>query len=232
MSADQSCLPAHAELPFGGSSILHRSASSASRKTRAGGVRRHPSGRNSRRERFRSINTPDLRACGYKTAPGRSNWPNRDPIGEKGGLPLYVFVNNCPTLRFDINGLLIDLICRLGCAPAIGLEVRQELQWRGWTEQHGDGTQNAFRHCLATCRSAKVCGLDLGRAFWQARERDDRPSSRMDRANNELGLRLSGQSDCWDACHRAAVHGELTCIHLSDPYGPFLGPCNPLELPE
>jgi hypothetical protein len=118
MSAEECCLSAHAELRFGGSSILHRGASSSSRKTRARGVRRHPSGRSSRRRRFRSINTPGLRACGYKTAPGRSNWPNRDPINELGFIllttgqyvgrtdpNLYSFVGNNPINHIDLLGL-------------------------------------------------------------------------------------------------------------------------------
>jgi hypothetical protein len=104
MSAEQSCLSAHAELSFGASRIPCPSATSLSRKTRARSVRWHPSGRNSRRARFRPINTPGLRACGYKTAPGRSNWPNRDPIGEKGGLNLYVFAYNTPVNAFDPDG--------------------------------------------------------------------------------------------------------------------------------
>jgi RHS repeat-associated protein len=106
MSAEECCLSARAELPFGGSSILHRSASSSSRKTRAWGVRRHASGRKLRRGRFRPISTLGLRACRYKTAPGRSNWPNRDPIGELGGFNLYGFVRNNPVGRYDPHGFL------------------------------------------------------------------------------------------------------------------------------
>jgi hypothetical protein len=125
MSADQSCLPAHAELPFGGSSILHRSASSASRKTRAGGVRRHPSGRKLRRGRFRSTNMPGLRACRYKTAPGRSNWPNRDPIGEKGALNLHAFVANSPPSRVDLLGLCeTDIRAGVGNLMAISRLIK------------------------------------------------------------------------------------------------------------
>jgi hypothetical protein len=112
MSAEESCLSARAELPFGGSLVLHRSAFSSSRKVRARGVRGHSSGRNLRRGRFRPINTPGLLACCYKTAPGRSNWPNRDPIGEKGGRNLYVFAFNAPVNGFDPDGrfTLIDVL--------------------------------------------------------------------------------------------------------------------------
>jgi hypothetical protein len=124
MSAEQSCLSARAELRFGGSSILHRGASSSSRKTRARGVRRHSSGRKLRRGRFRSINTPGLRACGYKTAPGRSNWPNRDPIAEKGGRNLYGFVDNRPLTRIDWLGL---------CTPGDKRKIKCNAHVSDWT---------------------------------------------------------------------------------------------------
>jgi RHS repeat-associated protein len=39
----------------------------------------------------------------YNPTTGR--WPNRDPIGERGGLNLYGFVGNSPTSRFDRRGL-------------------------------------------------------------------------------------------------------------------------------
>jgi hypothetical protein len=109
MSTEQSCLSAPAEFPFGVSSIPCPSATSPSRKTRTRGFCRHSSGRNLRIERFRAINTPGLRACDYKTAPGQSNWPNRDPIGELGGVNLYAFVANRGPNAIDLLGL-----CKVG----------------------------------------------------------------------------------------------------------------------
>jgi hypothetical protein len=49
--------------------------------------------------------TPGSRACGYKTASGRAEWPNRDPIGEEGGRNLYRIVNNDCINRYDALGL-------------------------------------------------------------------------------------------------------------------------------
>jgi len=49
--------------------------------------------------------TPGLRACGYRTASGRAKWPNRDPIGELGGLNLYAYCYNSPINYFDRDGL-------------------------------------------------------------------------------------------------------------------------------
>jgi len=73
-------------------------------KTRVGGSRCRPSGRLSRRGRCRSMFTPGLRGCGYKTVSGRHEWPNRDPIGERGGLNLYGYVGNNPISRVDPLG--------------------------------------------------------------------------------------------------------------------------------
>jgi RHS repeat-associated protein len=36
--------------------------------------------------------------------PSTGRWPNRDPIGEKGGLNLYVFAHNTPINAFDPDG--------------------------------------------------------------------------------------------------------------------------------
>jgi hypothetical protein len=43
----------------------------------------------------------------YEDAPGRPDWPNRDPIGEKGGLDIYGFVANTPVSAWDRIGLVM-----------------------------------------------------------------------------------------------------------------------------
>jgi hypothetical protein len=75
------------------------------RQTCVWGVRRRPSGRLSRRSCFRPIPTPSSRACGYKTASGRLQWPNPDPIGEVGGENLFSFLANSPLWYVDTLGL-------------------------------------------------------------------------------------------------------------------------------
>jgi RHS repeat-associated protein len=43
---------------------------------------------------------------GYRYySPELGRWPNRDPIGEKGGLNVYATVGNSPVSRFDVIGL-------------------------------------------------------------------------------------------------------------------------------
>jgi len=101
------------------------------RKTRVRGFRRHASGQTSSRRRCRSIITPGLRGCGYKTVSGRHEWPNRDPLGEPGfevmqraapyrahslvqgpaerieGPNLYEYVRNNPIQYVDPLGLQV-----------------------------------------------------------------------------------------------------------------------------
>jgi hypothetical protein len=87
-------------------------------RTRVGGFRRRRSGRKSRRARVRSMFTPGSRVCAYKTAPGRREWPNRDPIGEDGGKNLYRSVRNAPVSLGDVDGRIpIEGPC---CMPGMG----------------------------------------------------------------------------------------------------------------
>jgi hypothetical protein len=98
-------------------------------KTRVQDFCRGASGRFSlRRRRSRAIAT-GCGVCGYKTASGRSKWPNRDPLGEPGfeglqtgsgvqwvptlptgeilqGPNSYSFVDNQPTINIDALGLI------------------------------------------------------------------------------------------------------------------------------
>jgi hypothetical protein len=73
-------------------------------KTRVRGSRCNSSGRSSPRGRRRREIATGSRGCGYKTASGRSEWLNRDPIEEDGGINLYAFVENDPVNSSDPLG--------------------------------------------------------------------------------------------------------------------------------
>jgi len=75
------------------------------RKTRVGFFRHRSSGQTSSRRRCRSMFTPGSRACGYKTVSGRHEWLNRDPIGEKGSINLYLFCFDNALDIIDLFGL-------------------------------------------------------------------------------------------------------------------------------
>jgi len=61
----------------------------------------------SRRGRRRRVIPTSSTRCAYKTASGRGNWPNRDPIGEQGGFNPYAFVFNDPLRYADALGLFV-----------------------------------------------------------------------------------------------------------------------------
>jgi len=50
------------------------------------------------------IGTKEKRGYGYETASGRPYWPSRDPIEERGGLNVYVFVDNNSLDYWDYLG--------------------------------------------------------------------------------------------------------------------------------
>ena len=50
------------------------------------------------------MSTPSFSRYTYHTVPGRSAWPNRDPIGERGGLNLYCLIGNNLVNQIDILG--------------------------------------------------------------------------------------------------------------------------------
>lgn len=122
-------------------------------KARARGFNSSPSGRKSRRARVRSMFTPGSRVCAYKTASGRREWPNRDPVSENGFWTLtgqlflnqdvagnpYTFVSNEPLGRMDSLGLQDGQTCTDRCkerchdwanalAAQGGFESRKALQ--------------------------------------------------------------------------------------------------------
>ncbi len=107
--------PCASPLPFGRSSGEGRSAAcswvalvpgrtTSPLKTHVWGSRACASGRSSRRARPSLPTATGCRRYAYKTALGRSSWPNRDPIGEQGGANLYAFVENRSTSRIDPLG--------------------------------------------------------------------------------------------------------------------------------
>ena len=57
------------------------------------------------------------RLYAYELASGRTNWLNRDPMGEDGGWNLYGFVSNNPVISMDLMGLSI-LSCMGDCVQA------------------------------------------------------------------------------------------------------------------
>lgn len=118
------------------------------RKTRVRGFCRGPSGRFSSRHRRIRATATGCGGCGYKTASGRGKWPNRDPIGEQGGINLYEFVGNRPLASIDILGLKTTVVTIPSDPEDRALtDIEQDLklksQDKGWTVLHVDSIPNA-----------------------------------------------------------------------------------------
>jgi RHS repeat-associated protein len=68
--------------------------------------------------------------------PSLGRWLSRDPIGERGGIPLYGFVGNSPTTRYDLLGLIFE---NEPCS-----ESRMTTKWgAAWFETSGTCYLNA-----------------------------------------------------------------------------------------
>ncbi len=93
-------------LPLAGTPprILASTRATSPLKTRVGGSRGSPSGRCARRARRSRAIATGCRRYAYKTALGRSSWPSRDPIEEKGGANLFGFLSNSPHNGVDLLG--------------------------------------------------------------------------------------------------------------------------------
>ena len=90
--------------------------------TRVGCLYHNPSGRRCRRGHFRSVFTPSSCRYTYQTVPGRSGWPSRDPIEERGGMNLYGFVGNNSIAEVDVLGLSIGLVLSPDRDGNVGVE--------------------------------------------------------------------------------------------------------------
>lgn len=98
VTGDSSCFASLAARPPSAAGVCRSVSGRATSplENRVGGFRRGPSGRPSPR-RFRGrASATGCRRRGYKTASGRRQWLNRDPIGEAEGINLYTFVYNNP----------------------------------------------------------------------------------------------------------------------------------------
>jgi RHS repeat-associated protein len=113
----------------------------------------------SRRARRRAGIATGSRACAYKTASGRHEWLNRDPIEEKGGLNLYGFVGNTPLNRIDPFGLEDGNLWQGileegdGCNGTVSSELKRT--YNEMKEKNVRGTDQFF-HCLAACRAVRA----------------------------------------------------------------------------
>jgi RHS repeat-associated protein len=165
--------------------------------------------------------------------PNTQRWLNRDPIGEKGGGNLYVFVDNSPVNLLDATGrvpllpVLIGVgVAGLACVTDMvicRLYLRDLLHEARETAERLTGEElvnptsraNALTHCIASCNAARRPGPCLWAKrtndILNDRERDGRWESEIDRRNNDEGYQLGRKkpADCTAACQQALTRGSL-----------------------
>jgi hypothetical protein len=122
-------------------------------------LQRHGSDRicwgNARRARFVMPTTaPGRPSCRRPDGGVVAEWPNRDPIAERGGLNLYGYVQNAPTSFYDPDGR--------GVVPIVigGAAIWQAACARyAATKALDTFTDDKKQHCMAHCLRNRCTGL-------------------------------------------------------------------------
>ena len=105
-----------------------------------------------------------------------------------------------------------DLCCG-GCVRAAGASALTTANTMGVDHTNNASGGNAFRHCMATCNSKKLCGDDCAEGFWDGRETPGRPADDMDLANNQVGYGVADSgSNCLQGCLTEWNSGNFTCL--------------------
>jgi RHS repeat-associated protein len=157
----------------------------------------------------------------YDSTVGR--WCSEDPIGFEGkDENLFRYVNDNSSGKTDRMGLKPNFVCRC-CARAAGAATRAESEHykkQGlWDHEDDYSGGNAMKHCIANCRTAKLCGVKCAKDFWDDffEEGDQGIESRQDYANNAVGRNQASGSNCVLDCLTAWINGQLTCQSKTDP---------------
>jgi hypothetical protein len=115
------------------------------------------------------------------------------------------------------------------CGLGVGGAVRHVLKFHGIDGDDEKRGGNAFQHCLAACRTHKVCGWRCAKMFWNGREDGLTLASQMDLANNGVGFSCGKEKNCADCCFKAWQNGGLTCLEDLVGGGQRKKTCPPLK---
>jgi len=165
---------------------------------------------------------------GYRYySPATGKWPNRDPIGEAGGINLYGFVGNNPIGRFDVLGLYgagvnaaekawakSHPICACA-AQNSGKDIKAEMAKR-YPSWQDNTVENAVQHCALMCFVTSMWSCSKADAISLGKAHENYPGNpahdkAMDIHNNNVGANIGGKNltDCFNKCEQAAKSHQL-----------------------
>ena len=164
----------------------------------------------------------------YSSRLGR--WINRDPIEETGGVNLYAYVANDPSLARDPSGLeqppRLDEgfwdIWALGFDAGKGYDLAKRATKEATDSKipiwpQGDDPRDAYRHCLFSCLLTSTFGPEKAKIVGDQHEHGGHnPANLMDLANNAAGRAAAGGigganggKDCECKCRALLGSGGL-----------------------
>jgi RHS repeat-associated protein len=178
----------------------------------------------------------------YDPLTGR--WPSRDPIGENGGVNLYVFVTNTPISDADLLGLArvwkIFFVDSNGDRPefidpfeegAVSKKIPSRWAWRERTSfrQFSNGnklTARATLEAIDTTYAEKGIGYD---SLTVTGTPTAETTGFLDKAGNPLKAKGTG---CTIKLTADSVREKIVLEELGSKWKPIIGEARPFEAPE
>ena len=147
----------------------------------------------------------------YSASLGR--WINRDPSEEKGGINLYVFVNNGPINLIDPSGLWIYYgYCRY-ISGGEGVGVGQ-IRCRVWTECRADSSRELGE--LVAMFAGATAGIPAGVTYFNIRQ----DSRGFDGGKPSLD-ELTGASYIVSVSSALGIGSSITSLKLGKTFGEY-----------
>ena len=160
--------------------------------------------------------------------PNTGTWLSRDPMGERGGLNLYDYVEDDPINATDFLGLSCNWVLSVGHGKVLGTYPKPAPPNtnNSYYEQHGNQCTGYIG-----CGANSLNSGGLGQDFAQNKHTDDRaPDQGSDVAeeNSQLSARILTalsqlEKKAGDACKTGACKGDITITIICQTNGGHYG---------